>query len=286
LALANCTPTLITCSFLNFNNLYTCDLNVLEIVDDEGQEIRFVDSHPQGRNNGDVRAVRIMNGNVPFMFPQLFETFPNLIRITVTNAGLRRIQSHALANATNLELMIVERCPLTEIHAYAFSGASNLQTLDLFGNQVTSINENAFVGLSNLRDLLLESNRIRRLSENTFKPLKNVEVISLSDNNIVTLYAGTFSENRHLRNIDMVRNRINEIGRHVIEGLNELQFLNVFENRCVNQIFVVDGPESRDQINNGLSECFTNFEAIGRLRVEVRGAMTISDDYNNEIITW
>jgi Leucine-rich repeat (LRR) protein len=281
LAVANCTPTLVSCALRITNNLYTCHLNDLEIADDEGQEIRFENSHTNDRTNADVESIMLVGGNVPFLFPQIFETFPNLVRMNVANSGTKRIPSHSLANATNLKLMIFERSPLTDIKAYAFSGASNLLILDLFGNQVTNVDENAFAGLSNLRDLLLENNRIRRLSANTFRPLKNVEVISLSDNNIATLYPKTFSENRHLRNLAMIRNRINEIDRTIIEGLNKLEFFNVFENRCVNQMFVIDGPASREEINKELNECFTNFEAIGKLRLEVRGKITISDDYEN-----
>lgn len=268
-----------------FNNVYTCDINSVTVSDDYNQNINIVGGHPPGWNNNLVRAVRIQLGDIPFIIPQLFTTFPNLFRLTISNAGLRRIQSHALANATNLELMIVESNPLREIEANAFSGASSLRSLDLFGNQLLNIDEDAFVGLSNLRDLLLESNRIRHLRKNLFRPLKTVEIISLSDNNVDIIHENLFANNRHLRNIDLVRNRINEVGRNFIEGLNELQILNVFENRCVNNIFIVDDTASKEEIRNGLTACFDNFDSTVKLKMEVRGSFTISDDYGNEMLS-
>lgn len=275
----------VNCVFWTVNGVYTCRVGNQIIADNENQTFVITGTHSGINNDASVRAVEIeATSNIPFVIPQLFERFPNVFRYIVSSSGVLRLQSNAFRYARSLELIVINSNPLHTIQANAFVGASSLRTLDLRGNQIANIFEESFNGLSTLRDFMLEDNQIRRLPQNFLRPIKNVESVYLSDNMIETVDGKLFQNNRQIREIDFVRNRINEIGRGIVDGLSNLQIFNIFRNRCADNIWVVGGTTSIDTIRSGLNPCFVNYDSLRRLRVEVRGKATLSDDYGNSIL--
>jgi Leucine-rich repeat (LRR) protein len=278
--------TNVNCVFWTVNGVYTCRVGNQIIADNENLNFTIGGTHTGSNTDAGVRAVEIeASSNIPFVIPELFQRFPNVFRFIVNPSGLNRIQSNAFRFARNLELIIITANSLHTVQSNAFVGADNLRTLDLRNNQIMNIFDESFNGLSNLRDFMLENNRIRRLPQNVLRPLTNVESVYLSDNLIETVDGSFFTNNRQIREIDLVRNRINEIGRNVLDGLNNLQVFNIFRNRCANNIWVIGGTTTIDSIRTGLSSCFVNYDSLKRLRVEIRGKATISDDYGNEILS-
>lgn len=274
--------TEIECIFPFPYNIYGCELENISLTDNSSQEITIIRNH-NNRNDDDVRSIRITNSNIPFIITQLFPIFQNVFRITIDSSGLTRIQSNAFSEAKKLELIFIVGNPLHTIQADAFLGASKLVNLDLRLNRLRNIHSDAFRGQESLLHLMLEVNQIRRLPSNVFDSLTNVEAIVLADNYIEVIEGKIFAKNQRLRYIDFARNRINEVQNTVLSGLEDLQLFNVFSNQCVDNFFVVDDVTSIDDIEKELTDCFTNFSAVGRLRVEVRGTMTISDDYGNKM---
>jgi hypothetical protein len=279
--------TEVRCIFVRVDGIYTCSLISRNIVDDESQNFVVTGLHFGGNTDASVRAVEIeASSSVPFVIPKLFETFPNVFRFIVSPSGLTRIQANAFRFARNLELIVINSNPLQTIQPNAFIGAENLRSLDLSRNQIVNIFDESFTGLASLRDLMLESNRIQRIPRNLLRPLENLEAIHLAENRIATIDGKLFSGLQRLREIDLVGNRINEIGKNVLDGLYHLEIFNIFRNRCVNDFWIIDDSTSIDTIRNGLDACFVNFDALKFMQVEVRGKVTISDDYDNEIISW
>lgn len=273
--------TEIECSFPFPYNVYTCELLNVTIDDNASQEFVIVRNH-FNRTDEHVRSIHIRTSNIPFIISELFSTFPNVFRFWMDFSGLTRIQPNAFDNAKNLEFVVILGNPLHTIHADAFFGASKLTNLGLRMNRIETIHENAFRGQANLLNLMLEENRIRRLQPKVFEALTNVESILMSDNQIEVVEGKLFLNNQRLRNIDFARNRINEVQSSILSGLEDLQFINFFGNRCVDNFWAIDEEEIGD-IRKGLAECFKNYKAVGRLRVEVRGSLTISDDYGNKV---
>lgn len=250
--------------------------------------LRFSGNHwLPGMTDESVRSVWVSDiSTIPFVIPQLFESFPNVFRFIVFPSGLTRIQSNAFRYARNLELITINSNPLHTIQRNAFVGAGKLRTLDLSSNQIVNIFEDSFSGLSSLRDLMLSNNRIHRLPATILRPLKSVESVLFGNNRIKTIDDQLFYGLRRLREIDFVRNRINEVGKSVFDGLNSLEVFNILGNRCANNLWIVGGGTSIDTIRNGLNNCFMNYDRLRRVRVEIRGKATISDDYGNEIMSW
>jgi hypothetical protein len=277
----------LVCNFHEINGVYNCRIANQIITDNVSQIFNISGRHILGQTDEMVRGVEVMaTSNVPFVIPQLFEQFQNIFRFRVLSSGLLRIQSNAFGNASKLELIVVNSNPLHTIESNAFVGAKMLRTLDLNGNQIANVLDDSFNGLSSLRDLMLENNRITRFSKNIFKPLKNVESIFLSSNRIATVEDELFQGLRHLRSIDLMSNRISEINRNFMDGLNSLRSLNILNNRCASNFWIIGGSTIVDTVLSELNACFANYDRLTRMQLEVRGKVVISDEYDNEVLSF
>lgn len=277
----------INCNFLITNNLYTCQINGALVPDNENAFFSIGGQHMPGFNNELVQRIQIVYSNIPFVIPQLFTTFPNVIDATMATVGLTRIQPNGFFMARNLRMLSItsNQFPV-DVHANAFSGPSNLLILDLFGNNIQTVNETAFTGLSSLLQLYMEHNSLQELHSDVFTPLTSLEFLLLSDNQLERLSGRLFANNRELTNLQIARNQINSIGRNVLDDLTRLAIFDLTFNRCVDASWIIGGATTIDVVREGLNACFNNFvdDDVRRIILEIRGPFVLRYENGTEII--
>jgi Leucine-rich repeat (LRR) protein len=242
-------------------NRYICDV-IGANIDKIDQEVVFTGIHLPGRSNDDVNIVNISNSNIGFVIPQIFTTFPSLIRVDLTRIGLTEIplrETFKIGRVEIFEIMFNER--LTTIHSYAFPGASNLRELNLGRNAITNIHENAFYGLSRLQFLFLIGNRIQTLPMNLLKPLPILETLSLSENQISTLFTRQFVHSSRLIRIGLASNRLNAVERDFMEPMSSLSSMNLSNNQCIDFAFIFHIHRNAS-IVEALTPCYDNFDLL------------------------
>lgn len=133
------------------------------------------------------------------LFPHVFEYYPKLQSVDVTNAGIQHIESTTFDLATNLTHLDMEGSNMSTLGNNLFSHASNLTTIDMCKSSIVTIEKHAFQGLSNLKNLDLSENLIGKLDAAVFQPLSLLETVRLSNNKIEILDADLFTHNTKLK---------------------------------------------------------------------------------------
>lgn len=242
---------------------YLCEVSSIDFNrDDESQRFVFGGRHIEGRTNADVTHVTILNSQVPFVIPQIFPTFPNLIHLIVNDGGLRRIQSNAIVDARNLQIFTARNNSLlTTVQSNAFAGATNLIQLILNNNAITDVHEKAFVGLQRARVINLTNNFIKRLPDNVFRPARRLQTLFFRNNRIDTIYASMFAHNNIMHQVELQDNQINAVDRRFFTPIRELHWLFMLRNVCVNRSFRFGDNEL---VAAEMKPCFDNFDRMSR----------------------
>lgn len=281
------TAQIINCNFLETNGDYTCSLHGVTVADNQNANFIIGGSHMSGRNNNDVRRIRVASSSIPFIITQLFVIFPNVQSLVISSSGLLRVQSNAFANARNLNaITISDNVGLQEIQANAFNGAQSLSMLEIFRTGLNRIHESAFNEATNLRFLHLDNNYLRELPVNVFRPLARLDRLFLSVNKLQSLDGRLFEANNVLTYIDLEYNAIDRIGRNLLDGLTRLQTFNVMHNRCVNNFWRIGGATNIQTVLTGLSACFNNdniSNVVRRFVLELRGSLILRNENGTEV---
>jgi hypothetical protein len=278
---------ILTCDTTNRGSIYSCLINGQSLPDCDDRNVTVVMNHWVNLNDDSVQQLLYFCGNqIPFIVKEFFVKFANMLQVSIQCSGLLRIRSNDFESAANLKNLIIEFSPLHSIESNAFLGAFSLEELDLRFNEIQFIQEDSFDGLVSLRTFMLENNAIRHIPRNLFRSMVNLKAVFLSNNLIETLDGRLFANSPRLSFIDFLGNRIIEIGDEIVDQLDDLEFFNLVRNRCADEFFAVTDETSKDEIRQGLSECFDNFNSVKRSNVEIRGRITISDDYDNKIVSF
>lgn len=263
---------------------YTCRLLGIEVLD-PAQEVIVGGEHVEGQTNDDVQVVQIRNSNTPFVIPQLFAAFPNVLELDIQNSNLQVLSIPA---GIQLEYLTLYRNNISRIENGTFIGQSGLEFIEAMDNRIEVIEEDAFLGLEGLLGLMLIGNRIRALAPRTFHPLENLIFIDLERNLIERIEDGTFAENPELLSIYLEFNQINAVSPTFTAGFGiNMEYVNLQGNRCINRPFALRDPIDLILLNNALNPCFNNF--IGetpqtrRITLEFQGPLSLFDEFGNII---
>jgi hypothetical protein len=249
----------LTCDFLFPWDHYTCQLGGVLVLDNPNANFVFGGTHVAGFTNNDVVRVWITNSNIPFIISQLFVTFPNINWVTINNGGLKRIQSNAFANARFLEQLRIQNNPnFATIQSNAFVGLSQLRELELGANIINSVQASTFSGMTSLQRLTLRQTRISHFPANVFSLLPSLTNVFFHENLLTSLDGQLFSNNRQLISMTFTSNRINAIGRGFLDGLNNIRYVEMFNNICINNIWFINSSSEIPTIVEGLEPCFRN----------------------------
>ena len=115
---------------------YACTLSGITIDNDLSLNFTLTGIHLPERNNNDVRAVIIQFADIPFVFKEIFETFPNVLQLRVNKGGLVTFQQNAFFKATNLLTIEISQNFIPTLYPHAFVGANNVEVLFLADNSI------------------------------------------------------------------------------------------------------------------------------------------------------
>jgi Leucine-rich repeat (LRR) protein len=250
----------VECNFIIDWRRYTCELTGITINNDVTQTFTLSGNHTENRSNADVLAVLIQDANVPFVFKELFETFPNIERLTVTRGGLRTFQKNAFFNAKKLEIIQITENNITNLYPYAFIGATYASELTLRNNFIQNLHKDALVGLNNLQSLQISDNELEDIPADFFRPAIRLRALFAGDNKLKRLRGDTFIRKYQIEQISFPRSELNAIERTFIDNLNLKSLINLLGNVCVNRIFELSRSPV-EVIKQVLEPCFANFES-------------------------
>lgn len=276
----------LNCTFFSTPIFYGCDLIDIEVLDPL-QTIAFTGDHASNRTNADVNYVRIRDSNTPFMIPEMFTAFSNMLRLEIFNSNL---ESVSIPTSVQLNWLALNGNNISRIERDSLSNQSRLGYFNLAGNNIEHIDEDAFEGLISVDSFVMNNNHIRELAPRTFHPLSYVMSIDLERNLLTRIGEEIFGRNPNLLHIYLEHNQINEIHPRFVDNVREnLRFLNLLDNICVDTGFSFYTEDAWSSMNEQLTECFDNFNGATperrRIIMEFEGPLSLFDRDGNLIIT-
>lgn len=218
----------INCDFrLNFFYEYVCQFVGIE-VSDPSFVVVIAGEHMEGRTDADVEVVVIKDSNTPFIIPQIFTSFPNVIELEIIRSKLESIN---IPETVQLEFLTIVGNNIPKLRNNSFSGQHNLLFLELAANNIEEIEDNAFVGLPALVGIDMIGNLITAIGK-VLHPLVNLGYVDFEQNLLTRIEDESFSTNQNLRTIYFEYNQINEISPRFASSLREtLGYVNLIGNR-------------------------------------------------------
>lgn len=265
---------------------YFCHLTDIEVLDRSANVI-FEGQHVADHDNDRVEFVLIRDSRTPFIIPQLFTTFPNLVDLEIDNSGVESIE---LPDNTNLISLLMNDNNITRIENGTFANNPQLLFMFLINNTIREVEANAFIGLEDMLSLELNENRISALPTTLFAPLVHARHLDVEGNLLTRIEEGTFSENRALVSLFLESNQIHAIAPTFLDNLREtLIIVSLGANECVDSFFVTNTDAQWTAMQNGLATCYRNFNEgtspRRRIILEFTGSLVITDIDGNHILT-
>jgi Leucine-rich repeat (LRR) protein len=248
----------ITCVYRQTTFGYTCDISKLVVL--SAGEIEINGKHLENQTNADVDVIWVSKSLTPFVITQLFDAFPKATTFRVEASNLEELQENAFENAATIQQMNFNSNPLETIPARAFFGAVELKRLVLERNSLESIDENAFEGLESLELLRIGENHLKELPSNVFANLPNLTLLFINDNLLETIDSSLFANNPKLSHVQVQGNAISAVAPTVFINQLAIEEINLTNNLCVNEKFVISEFTSIESFIEGISVCIENFE--------------------------
>lgn len=262
---------------------YQCLLEDKTVLDPT-QDIMIFGQHLENRTDDDVRLVRITNSNTPFIIPQIFTTFRNVIDLYIDNSNLQSIR---IPDTVQLHEINIYGNNISRLESGSFDGQTHLWYLNLRDNGIREIDEDAFVGLGSLETLDLIGNHIENLTPQTLHPLTNLTLLDLQRNNLTRIDDELFAQTPSIRYLYLEHNQIEEISPRLISRLDHIGYINLLGNSCVDRSFPLNTNDDFTFIvfHNSLQSCYNNFigstSETKRVVLEFLGPMKLYDEFGN-----
>lgn len=252
----NVTAVEFTCNFgYRLDHGYPCSITKGLIEDVNDLPATFVGMHQGGKSDNDLKLISF-SGNRHLRlhyFPRgTFEQFPAVIDFSLQNCQLKTLRNGDFSGAENLKNLNLDYNDLRTLNASAFAGADNLNWLSLSGNDMESISKDAFHGSQKIQMLILSQNKLHQLHRDTFIELSDLQEILLNSNEFETMTAGLFDRNAKMKRIWLQNNRLSAIEPQLFEPLTNLQFVNLKENVCIDELYRKQYREI-ESLNNDLT---------------------------------
>lgn len=262
---------------------YECVLEGITVTDPTAN-VTLGGVHLENKTEADVIVVTIVNSNTPFMIPQLFTTFPNMVDLEIESSNLQSIDVPASAR---LQYLILYRNTIMRLESESIQSQTDLYLFEATGNYIHEIDEDFFEGMPNTFFVDLSSNHIQVLAPSTFAPLRNLIILDFYQNALTSLGEDPFTSNSILLLIYFGRNQINEVHHDFVRNLpSSLQGFDMTQNLCVDRSFSPATPDDLMIINNALNQCFRNFNRISgdrNIAMRVQSGITFQDEFGNNI---
>lgn len=236
------------CIFTNDkHNGYSCEV----VVDGELQKPSLIyDDHLIGRNNDDVRCLKITEFPERFSLPLIYRNFKNLERIYVRKGSLpdllqqdfecekikiidfrfidlKSVEQNIFIKCAGLNELILVKNKIKNLPNFMFNGLKKIKFIDMSFNELKTADLEKFENLSTLTKLFLSHNFITEIREFTFKDLNNLKILKLNDNRIFRIDSLSYLTN--LQELHLNHNGLEELLQ--TENLIKLIYLNLENNR-------------------------------------------------------
>lgn len=275
------------CLFTVENTFYTCQLYQIEATDPNVQ-YNFVGEHLPNHDNNDVVFVEILSSNTPFIIPEIFSTFPNILRLDVRRSNLQSIEFPSDVPETLEQIFFIDN-EIPTIESGTFSPLVNATLIDLINNHIQVIEEDAFAGLTRMERLYLIGNRLSELPGRIFANMPELVYLDLENNDLSRIESETFAENHRLRTIYLEYNQITAIAPNFIRNLSqELSFINLNGNECISSSFNFQDEFDIIRFHRALEDCYEAFSPRAPtddrlLTMEFIGQLNVYDEFGNII---
>ncbi|XP_017135295.1 leucine-rich repeat-containing G-protein coupled receptor 5 [Drosophila miranda] len=155
-----------------------------------------------------VKFIKFYESTLLYMPFHLFETFPHLKTLDVSNTNILELTRNTFSAASNLTYLNLSYNNLTSIQTSVFIGANSLMRLDLSYNEIASLSVNAFNGLQIINKLLLTGNRLRELHDEIFMDNEFLENVSFEGNFLTYIRPEVFSGMRRIKEVNLSNNQL------------------------------------------------------------------------------
>jgi hypothetical protein len=257
----------VNCSFFletGFNH-YGCLFKGIRIENDVNQNFTIGGEHWQGMTNGNVQMVKIEFSSIPFIFKEIFETFPNILRIVVDRGGIVTFQKNAFFKAAKLIGLTIRNNFIPELPPYAFIGATSMDGIYLMNNEIKKVDEHAFVGCNYVNEIDLSGNEIEELPMNLLRPVIRLTWFDAGSNSFTKLDGDLFARKYQIYHINFPRNQINAISRSFMNHLAVVNQVDLRWNVCNGRIYVFPSTSTLEEMRDELEPCFVNYDNLQKL---------------------
>lgn len=246
------------CEFgYRFDHGYPCQITKGKLESDN-EVATFVGTHQAGKGDNDLKLISF-SGNrhlrLHYLPKDAFSAFPQLNDFSLQNCQLRNLKNGDFKEAGNLKNLNLDSNELTQVNSSTFNGAGKLEWLSLSSNFIDNINKDAFRGLPKLQMLILSQNKLRQLQRETLYELPDLREILLNGNQFETLPAGVFDRNLQMKRIWLQKNQLKVIEPQIFAKLDNLVFINLEDNVCVNELFRKQYRETELIMTEALKNC-------------------------------
>lgn len=248
------TTEAIQCNYIQSGEDYYCLMNVFN----PGGRMAFESvegNHHEGRGDGDVAEVYVLNQNTRVVPEVICQTFENLFMLLVSNSRVYFLTPSSFENCLNLEVLLLNYNLIASIPDGTFSTTPKLSVMQIVSNQIAEIGNLAFTGSlldfidlsdnhisefdslpfegvnATLLSILLPFNQISSLPENSFNNLRNLEILQLNYNPINNrMPAFIFSSLNNLQQLTLINCGLTELNSQWFNGLSTLRYLHLSYN--------------------------------------------------------
>lgn len=151
------------------------------------------------------------NSYMPILPKEIFDQFPRLESLDMSNIGMSIIRGRSFVNASELAELNLSNNQLTEITGQTFIGATKLKSLHLANNKIVTVYTNAFRDTTNLEYVDLCHNLIQIIHKEVFSVLENLRNVYLYRNSIIDVNPLSFVQNKQLNTLDLNGNVLREV---------------------------------------------------------------------------
>lgn len=169
-------------------------------------------------NSNKLKEIPILKGN------------PILNRLELTHNYIQSINSTAIADLRQLDLLDLAYNDIMDIYVGTFPANLTLTKLFLRNNKIYLLEEGCFDNLTSLESLKLNKNRISKLQKDLFTKMTSLKTLDLSKNHLNVLEGLSFKGLTSLQVLRLRRNAIRLLSAGVFFGLDSLQTLHLDEN--------------------------------------------------------
>lgn len=193
-----------------------------------------------------VKFMKFYESTLLYMPFHLFETFPYLKTLDVSNTNILELTRNAFSAASNLTYLNLAYNNLTSIQTSVFIGANVLMRLDLSYNEISSLSVNAFCGLHTISQIYLTGNLLKELHNDIFKDNEYLEKVSFEGNLLTSIQPEVFRNMRRIKEVNLSNNRLIFIHpdtfadaaslENLVLSYNELKNFQLTEKNIVHQL--------------------------------------------------